>query len=37
MACPERSGGGDEKAFQSRWRQTLESAIPQAIEAETKD
>jgi hypothetical protein len=29
-------GGGDEEAFQSRWWQTLESAIPQVVEAETK-
>jgi hypothetical protein len=29
-------GGGDEEAFQGRWWQTLESAIPQVVEAETK-
>ena len=29
-------GGGDEEAFQGRWWQTLESAIPQVAEAETK-
>jgi hypothetical protein len=29
-------GGGNEEAFQDRWWQTLESAIPQVVEAETK-
>jgi hypothetical protein len=29
-------GEGDEEAFQGRWWQTLESAIPQVVEAETK-
>jgi hypothetical protein len=29
-------GEGDEEAFQGRWCQTLESAIPQVAEAETK-
>jgi hypothetical protein len=29
-------GRGDEEAFQGRWWQTLESAIPQVVEAETK-
>jgi hypothetical protein len=36
MSCPQRRVEVMKKAFQGRWWQSLERAIPQVVEAETK-